>query len=192
GAGVVIVLRLLRHGERAGDRHLDCSARVRAQERHVLHLDRVAPPDRASDSRHRVRVATAVERGAGIVDVDPVQRGGEAVRVTLPAHLPVGQYVQAGLLLRPDGEQGGVPLRLVTLSGPSPDRALVTWSASPGRAEIVSASPIVPTPASQDGSTWPASPMTWALARPARASPASRRVSGSSSVPSTRTRSLAA
>jgi hypothetical protein len=58
-------------------------------------------------------VAAAVERRARVVDVDAVQRGREPVGVTLPACLAVGQDVQAGLLLRPDGQQRRVVLRLL-------------------------------------------------------------------------------
>jgi hypothetical protein len=65
-------------------------------------------------------VAAAVERGARVVDVDAVQRGREPVGVALPARLAVGQDVQAGLLLRPDGQQRGVALRLLQVGGIDP------------------------------------------------------------------------
>ena len=58
-------------------------------------------------------MAAAVERGAGIVDVDAVERGGEAVRIALAAHLAVGDDVEPGALLLADGENGGVVLRLL-------------------------------------------------------------------------------
>ena len=48
-------------------------------------------------------------------------------------------------------------VRRVTLSGPSPARAVAISPASPARAETVSASPIVVTPASQEGTIWPVS-----------------------------------
>ena len=120
GAAVELVLRLLRHRERTWHGDLDGPAGVGAQEGHVLHLDRVAPPDRPGHPRHRVRVAAAVQRGARIVDVDAIQRGSEPVGIALPADLAVGHDVQAGQFLGPDGEQGRVPLRLVQIVGRHP------------------------------------------------------------------------
>src|SRR5207244_13601313 len=54
----------------------------------------------------------AVELGSRFVDVDALERSGEAVRVALAADLAVGGDVDAGLLLRADREQRGVVLRL--------------------------------------------------------------------------------
>ena len=109
---VEIVLRLLRHGEGAGHRDLDRAVGVGAQELHVAHFDRMLAPDLADDARHRIGMAGAVERGAGIVDVDAFERGGEAVGVALAAHLAVGDDVEAGALLVADREQRRVVLRL--------------------------------------------------------------------------------
>jgi hypothetical protein len=67
----------------------------------------------AGDARHRVRMAGAIERAAGIVDVDALERGGEAVRVALAPHLAVGNDVEAGALLVADGDERGVVLRLL-------------------------------------------------------------------------------
>src|ERR1700733_4743677 len=83
-----------------------------------------------------------------------------------------------------------VTCRLVTLSGPRPDSASVTRMARPGAAEVDSASPTAETPASQDGMISVTSAITLALARLDRARAVRLRVSGSSSVPRTRTRSL--
>ena len=58
-------------------------------------------------------MTTAVERGAGVVDVDALKRGGEAVGVALAAYLAVGNDVEPGALLVADGEDGGVVLRLL-------------------------------------------------------------------------------
>ena len=96
--GVVVVLRLLRHRERPGNGDLDPAVRDRAQELDVTHLDRPRAADRADDSRDGVLVAGAVERDAGLVQVDPVERRREAVRVALPAHLPVGDHVDSRAL----------------------------------------------------------------------------------------------
>ena len=86
---------------------------VGAQEFDVLDFDRMLAPDLADDARHRIGMAGAVERGAGIVDIDAFERGGEAVGVALAPHLAVGDDVEAGALLVADGEHGGVVLRLV-------------------------------------------------------------------------------
>src|SRR5438132_13333436 len=57
-------------------------------------------------------MARAVERSAGMVDMDAFGRGGEAVGIAFAPDLAVGDDVEAGPLLRPDGEQRGVVLRL--------------------------------------------------------------------------------
>jgi hypothetical protein len=86
---------------------------VRAQELQILHLHRMAAADRPDDARHRIRMPRAVERGARVVDVDPVERGREAVRIALAADLAVAHDVEAGVLLRADGDQRRVVLRLL-------------------------------------------------------------------------------
>ena len=58
-------------------------------------------------------MAAAVERRAGIVDVDAFERGGEAVGIAFAPHLAVGDDVEPGALLVADGEQRGVVLRLL-------------------------------------------------------------------------------
>ena len=110
---VKIVLRLLGHGERARHGDLDLPVGILAQEFDVAGLDRVPPHDRADHPRHRIGLAAAVERHAGIVEVDAVQRGGEAVGIAFAAHLAVGDDVEPGPLLVADGDQGGVVHRLV-------------------------------------------------------------------------------
>src|SRR5438105_7378012 len=69
-------------------------------------------PDLADDARHRIGMARAVQRGAGMVDIDAFERGGEAVGIAFAPDLAVGDDVEARPLLRPDGEQRGVVLRL--------------------------------------------------------------------------------
>jgi hypothetical protein len=49
---VVLVLGLLRHGERPRERDLDAPVGVAAQELDVAHLDGVTPADRTHDARH--------------------------------------------------------------------------------------------------------------------------------------------
>ena len=83
----------------------------------------MAAADRADDARHRVRVAGAVERRARVVEVDAVERGGEAVRVALAPDLAVGDDVEPGVLLGADREQGRVVLRLARATARRPARA---------------------------------------------------------------------
>src|SRR5947207_9820311 len=66
-------------------------------------------------------MARAVERAAWMVDIDALERGGEAVGIAFAPDLAVRDDVEAGPLLRPDGEQRGVVLRLgVTRLGNPP------------------------------------------------------------------------
>ena len=57
-------------------------------------------------------MAGAVERRAGIVDVDAFERGREAVGVAFAPHFAVGDDVESGALLVVDREQRRVVLRL--------------------------------------------------------------------------------
>ena len=109
---VEVVLGLLAHGERAGHRHLDGPVGLRPEELEVGHLDRVLAADLADDARHRVGMAAAIERGARVVEVDTLERGGEAVGVALAPDLAVGDDVEAGALLGADRQDRGVILRL--------------------------------------------------------------------------------
>src|SRR4051812_29669317 len=68
------------------------------------------PANLADDAWHGVGMARAVERAAGIVDVDALERGGEAIGVALAPDLTVGDDVQARRLLRLDGEDGRIIL----------------------------------------------------------------------------------
>ena len=124
---VEVVLRLLRHRERAGHRDLDGARGVGAQEFHVVDFDRMLAPHLAGDARHRIGMAGAVERGAGIVDVDAFERGGEAVGVAFAPHLAVGDDVEAGALLVVDREQRRVVLRLRQMLRRR--RATIPWRA---------------------------------------------------------------
>ena len=108
---VVVVLRLLAHGERAGHRRLDAAVGIGAQHFQVAHLDRARAPDRADHARHRHGLPGAVDGRAGIFDVDAVERGGEAVGIAFAALLAVGDDVEAGALLIADREDRGVVLR---------------------------------------------------------------------------------
>src|SRR3989449_6889826 len=109
---VVLVLRLLAHGEGTGYGHLDRLFRVGPQKLQILDLYRVLPPNLSDDTRHRVGVSRAVERRAGIVGVHAFERGGETIGVALAPDLAVGDDVQARFLLGADREQRRVFLRL--------------------------------------------------------------------------------
>ena len=110
---VELVLGLARHRERPGQRDLDPAVGVAAQELDVAQLDRMPAPDLPCDPRHPARVAAPPGDGSGVVDVDPVERRGEAVRVALAAHLAIGDDVDAGPLHVADREQRRVVLRLL-------------------------------------------------------------------------------
>ena len=69
--------------------------------------------DLADDARYGIGMAAAVERGAGIVDVDAFERGGEAVGVALAPHFAVGDDVEPGALLGADGDERRVVLGLL-------------------------------------------------------------------------------
>jgi hypothetical protein len=85
---------------------------VPLQKFQILDFDRVLPPDAPDDARHRVRMPRAIERGARVIQVDPLERRREAIAVALAPDFPVGHDVDTGRFLRADGQQRGVVLRL--------------------------------------------------------------------------------
>ena len=109
---VELVLGLLGHGERAGQRDLRLALGVAPQERHVADLDRVAAPDFADDARHLDRASRPVRDRRRRFVIDALERGGEAIGVTLAAHLAIGDDVDAGALHVADRQQRRVVLRL--------------------------------------------------------------------------------
>ena len=109
----MVVLRLLGHRERPGNRDLDRALGERAEELDVAHLDGLPSPDRSDDPRNGVLVPRAIERDAGMVEVDAVERSREAVRVALPPHLAVADDVDSGSLQIQDGEPGRIVLRFL-------------------------------------------------------------------------------
>ena len=119
-ARIVVVLRLLAHRERPRHGHLDRLRRVGAKEPDVVDLDGVPAPHRPHDARDRVRMAGPVQRGAGVVEVDALERGGEAIRVALPPDLAVGEDVEPRRLLRADRQQRRVVLRFAKPRLPHP------------------------------------------------------------------------
>ena len=83
-----------------------------AQELDVAHFDGVASTDRSNHPRHDIGSAAAARSVAGIVQVDAVQGGGEAIAVALAPNLAIGQDVDAGPLHVADGDQRRVVLGL--------------------------------------------------------------------------------
>src|SRR4029453_10352998 len=86
---VVIVPRLLRHRERPRNRDLDPAVCDRPEKLDVPDLDRPPAADRPDDSRDGILVTRAIERDAGMLEIEAVERGREAGRVALPARYDV-------------------------------------------------------------------------------------------------------
>ena len=84
----------------------------RSQELGVAHLHRAGAPDLAHDPRHGVRMPGPVERRPGLVEVEPLERVREVVRIALAADLAVRDDVDPRLLHVPHGEPRRVVLRL--------------------------------------------------------------------------------
>src|SRR5207237_9827998 len=95
---IEVVHGLLRHRERAGHRNFDEAIRTGTQERHIANLDGMHAPNLADDARHDVWSTAAAGSLSWIVQVDAVERGGEAIDVALAADLTVAQDVDAGAL----------------------------------------------------------------------------------------------
>ena len=114
GVLVELVLRLLAHGEGAGQRDLGGAVGVAR----AGTACRALPPRACAGSWPTTRgtgvcVARARLHVPGLGRVDALERGGEAVGVALAPDLAVGDDVDAGALHVADGEQGGVVLRLL-------------------------------------------------------------------------------
>ena len=109
---IIIVLCLLAHGERAGNGGLEQTVAVAAQKHCIANLYGLRAPDRADHAGYLHGLPAAASNGAGLVDINPLQGGGEAIGITLAAHFAVRNDVDTGLLHGPDGEQGSVVLRL--------------------------------------------------------------------------------
>src|SRR2546423_14938145 len=78
----------------------------------------------ADDARHRIRMTGAVERGAGIIDINAFESSCEAIRIALTPHFAVGDDVESSTLLIEDSDPGGVVLRLVKKFGRDPPQLL--------------------------------------------------------------------
>jgi hypothetical protein len=121
---VELVLRLLGHGEGAGQGDLGEVIGMAAKELHVAELDGLPPSDPAHDARHRRLVARPVPDDAGTRHVDALQRGREAVRVALAPDLTVRDDVDARPFHVPDGDHRGIILRLLQPGLGDPPHAL--------------------------------------------------------------------
>ena len=116
-ARIEFVLRLLGHRERPGNRDLDRARGVRPQEANVARFDGMPSADAAHDARHDDRLPAAADHRAGMVEVEPVERRREAVRVALSPDLSVGHDVDAGALLIADRQHGRIVLCLLEQLG---------------------------------------------------------------------------
>ena len=139
----MVVLGLLRHRERPRHGDLDAALGHGAQELHVADLDRPRAPDRPDDARHRVLVAGPIEGDAGLVEVDALERGREAVRVALAAHLAVGDDVDTGSLHVLHRQPRRVVLRLLeVLLGHAPELARAHARRQPGAEALAVDQPV--------------------------------------------------
>ena len=135
-SSVVVDLRLLRHCERPWHRHLDASLCVTAQELKIAHADRVAPADFSNHPGHGIRMTAAIQRHAGIVEVDTVEGGRKAVRIAFAADLSVGDDVEPRILLGFDGNERRVVLGFSQMRLGHPPQLPRThpWRKAPGKA----------------------------------------------------------
>src|SRR5262249_44474561 len=72
-------------------------------------------PDLADDPRHRVGMSRAVERAAGIVNVDAFKRSRKAIGIAFTPHLAVSDDIEPGAFLIADRKQRGIVLRLLEM-----------------------------------------------------------------------------
>jgi hypothetical protein len=84
-----------------------------------VQLDRTFAADFSDDAGHRRGPRPRGDDG-GIAGVDPLQRGGEAVGITLAPDLAVGHDVDAGALHVADRNDGGVILGLLQIGFRNP------------------------------------------------------------------------
>jgi hypothetical protein len=109
---IELVLRLARHRERAGERDLDRTIGIAAQERDIAHLDRAQPADRADDARHHDGAARPAAHFRGIVEINPRERRRKPVRIAFAADLAIGDNVDAGTFHVADRQNRRIVLRL--------------------------------------------------------------------------------
>ncbi len=110
---VVIVLRLLRHGEWARQGNLDLAIGVRAQKLQIADLDGMFALNFADDSRHGSGVARSADNLTRIFKVHARERRREPVRVAFATHFAVRDDVEPRKFLRANREDRGVILRLL-------------------------------------------------------------------------------
>src|SRR6201988_4434340 len=113
---VEFVPGLLAHGEGAWQGDLGGMVGIFPQKLHVAQLDRRGASDLADHAGHcRLGVAGARHDDGGIVGIDAVKRGGEAVGVAFAADFAVGDDIDAGALHVTDRDDGRVILRLLQM-----------------------------------------------------------------------------
>ncbi len=107
---VKVVLGLLRHRERAGQRHFDRPTGAASEELCAFDLYRAPPANLADNSRDRIRLTRPVERLTRRIQIYALESVGEAVGVAFATHLAIRYDVEASSLLCEDCDQGGIIL----------------------------------------------------------------------------------
>ena len=111
-AAIVRVVQRVDHRHRTGQRVFDAPLRLRAEERRIVDVDRMAARDGTRDDGHVRVVAVADPDRALVLEIDavePLDERGDEVAARL---LAVGQDVDPSLFLIEDGEPDRVALRL--------------------------------------------------------------------------------
>ena len=84
-----------------------------AQKLHIAHLNRPRPANRAHNAGYFGRLAISARHDARRVEIDPFERIGETVEITLPLDLAIGDDIQSSALLIMQGRQGRIVLSLL-------------------------------------------------------------------------------
>ena len=83
------------------------------KELHVFHFDGVFAPNWINDPRDWIGMAGSVKCGARVVDIHAFEGGRKAVGIAFAAHLAIGDDIETGAFLIPNGEDRGVVLGLL-------------------------------------------------------------------------------
>ena len=110
---IEVVLSLLRHRVRAGNRNLDRSICIATEEFDVAYFDRILAANLSNDPRHRIGMPASIERRSGILDINTFKRRSKSVGVTLTANFAVGEDIETGTLLISDRKNRRIILRFL-------------------------------------------------------------------------------
>jgi hypothetical protein len=106
----VLVVERVHHRHRPGQRELDCVLCGRAQEPHVVGMNRLRARHRAHHARHVRVVSVADAHRLQVLEVDALQLLHVAVHEVPARLLAVGNDVDAGFLLHREHETHRVAL----------------------------------------------------------------------------------